>query len=89
MHVEYVDGVEIDVTTIPKDITAWERQYQKPAAALANEPFLEWLLFIAYAALQRRDGLDVPFDDWMENVASVSTKGEEHSAPLARSRRTG
>lgn len=89
MSVDYLDGSSTDVTTIPFDLIAFERAYDKPTQALATDPHIEWLMFLAYSAIKRRDRLDIPFDEWMLNVASVKTGGEEEPPPLARSRRTG
>lgn len=89
IKVEFLDGSETEITTIPLDIVKWEREYNKPASALGNEPHIEWMMFIAYAAVKRRDGFSQTFDEWLVNVATVETMGEEDTPPLARRRRTG
>ena len=89
MSVEYLNGETVDVTTIPFDLVVFERHYDKATSALATESRIEWLMFLAYSALKRRDGVKESFDEWSLTVASVTTGEEAEVPPLARTRRAG
>jgi len=89
MTIEYLNGETTEVTTIPFDLVVFERHYDKPTQALATESRIEWLMFLAYSALKRRDNIKESFDEWSVTIASVTTGGEADVPPLGRSRRAG
>lgn len=73
MLVTFTDGTSTETTVLPADRVAFERRYDLP---FDNDEDVrdEWLLFVAFASLQRQ-GYTLPgivFDQWLQLVASVA-----------------
>lgn len=82
MHVAYEDGSGVDVEASMPDFIAFERKYDKPVQAFANDPRIEYMTFLAWHNLSRKKITQLEFDDWINTLASLEIGEEEEIVPL-------
>lgn len=73
-----VAGTTHEVDAGPLELVMFEREYGVAASALASEPRIEWLCWLAYRALRNRHLFDGDFDTFLLQVESV--EGREATA---------
>jgi len=90
LTVEFADGTVKEFVAQPREIIAFERQYDLPMSVFGGDQMrFEHLLFLAWSAACR-DGETREFDDWVATVTGVEPGEEqEGSDPLDRSPATG
>ena len=71
-EVTYADGRTVEAVTTPADQVAFERNYDRSVAALADEQRMEWLYFLAWAPLHRTGVEPRSFDDFLAVVDTVA-----------------
>lgn len=77
--VTYADGRVVEVTAMPKDIVAFERQYGRSFAAFAdkeNPPQMEWMYYLAWSPLHRLRKEPVSFDEFLDLVEEIEPVDE-------------
>lgn len=81
--VTYADGRVVNAIAKPRDIVAFERQYNKSMQAFADEanpPLMEWLYYLAWAPLHRTRQDPRAFDEFLDDVDEV--EGVEEAKPV-------
>lgn len=89
LQVEYDSGAVVDVVATAPDLVAFERKYERAMAVFATEPRIEWLMFLAWTALKRRNKTHLDFDPWMDEVAGITVGEDEEIVPLGETAPTG
>lgn len=83
LNVTYDDArPDVRVTAKPKDMVAFERQYEHPTTDLF-EPGArdEWFFYLAWSVLHRSKQEPRAFDEFLDDVDSITVVNEE--APAA------
>lgn len=81
LHVDYVDGSGADVNATAPDLIAFERKFNQPFTILGDGLRLEYILWISWYSLQRRNEAEKDFDEWADRVAGVRF-GEQDPEPV-------
>lgn len=89
LHVGFDDGSGVEVVASMPDFIAFERKYDKPVQAFADEARIEYMCYLAWHSLQRKGVTDKEFDPWLEAVAELTVGSEEDVVPLENSQPTG
>lgn len=89
LKVQYSDGSGAEVTASAPDLIAFERNYDKPMAVFAEQPRIEWLLFLAWTSLKRAGKVSQDFDPWTEQVEQVIVGDDQEIVPLESSQPIG
>ena len=73
-EVTYLDGRKVESTAGPKDLVAFERQYDKSIAGFADADGLrmEWIYYLAWSPLHREGREAGDFDSFLTAVDEVS-----------------
>lgn len=82
LHVEYSDGSGVDVDATAPDLIAFERNFDKPFSAFVESVRLEYLLWLAWYAIKRRNKTELDFDPWSETVDSIVIGDTADPVPL-------
>lgn len=72
--VTYLDGRVVQSVARPKDIVAFERQYNKSMADFADktkQPPMEWLYYLAWSPLHRLREERAAFDEFLDLVDEI------------------
>ena len=89
MHVAYADGSGVDVDTSMPDFIAFERKFDKPVQAFAQDVRIEYMCFLAWNNLRRKKKTELEFDDWVDTIDQITVGEEEEIVPLETSQLTG
>ena len=89
LHVEYSDGSGVDVDATAPDLIAFERNFDKPFSAFGESVRLEYLLWLAWYAIKRRNKTELDFDPWSETVDSIVIGDTADPVPLESKAPTG
>jgi len=91
MSVQYEDGADATAVASVPDLLAFERQFDKPITEFGSGLKLEWILWLAWHALQRNDKAGNDFEKWVKTVANVTVGDSEDNkiVPLESSQPTG
>lgn len=89
LSVKYLDGSGADVEASVPDFIAFERRYDKPVAAFANDARIEYMCFLAWHSLNRLKRTELDFDPWLETIAELQVGEEEEIVPLETDQSTG
>lgn len=76
LRVDLVDGTHTDVVCSASDLVAFEEKYQRSVARLEHEMRLTDLLFIAWHSLNRQKQITKDFDNWLNDVESITSSDE-------------
>lgn len=76
------DGAETQIQTSYGDLIALENKFNINASDLGVTQRAQWLAFLAYSALRRRDSLKVTFEQWSETVVSLDPVSEDAEGNL-------
>lgn len=82
-EVVYADGRKVACSAKPKDFVAFERQYGKTFSAFANDPAMEWVYYLAWAALHRMRQEPADFDGFLDVVDDVTPVNDEETPAAA------
>lgn len=77
--VTYEDGREVEAVAKPKDIAAFEAQYDMSVAVFADEarpPRMTWLYYLAWSPLHRQGREPRAFDEFLASVEDIEAKDE-------------
>lgn len=88
LQVTYEDERTEAVMATAVDAIAFEREYDKPIAAL-NTGRMEYMWYIGWHALKRTKKTDLPFDVWLDTVVELKDEEVDDIVPLERSQSTG
>lgn len=83
--VTYDDGREVESVAKPKDIVAFERQYNQSVAAFGEEGKsvnIEWLFYLAWSPLHRQGREPRVFDEFLDHVEDITPVEEPEPAPF-------
>lgn len=85
LRITYDDGSHHDMKIKPIDMIRFERKFKMGAEKLEADPRLEYILFIAQAALIRIGLLKASddFDAWAERIEEIGSPPVEEQTPLA------
>lgn len=77
--IEYNNGGQDTFVTCPPDVVKWERATKKSIRTFKDEWAFEDICLLAYNVYKRENAgtPTLSFDQWMDDVANVST-GEEN-----------
>lgn len=73
------DGTTIEVDTKPGDFVRFERQFNVSPEALGDNPRVEYLMFLGWAAAKRTGQTDLDFEAFLDVIDDFDT---EEAAPL-------
>lgn len=79
----YADGRKVEAVARPKDVVAFERQYQTSMAAFADEkkpPPMEWMYYLAWSPLHRLRQEPRAFDEFLDDVDEIEVVEEPTAA---------
>jgi len=79
--VEMVDGTEVTAVASVPDLLAFERKFDKPVTDFGNGLRLEWILWLAWHALNRSGKAGDDYDAWTANVGNIVV-GSQDGDPL-------
>jgi hypothetical protein len=80
LTVKYDDGKTADVTAKGVDFIDFERKYDRGITSVFGDGMrLEYLWYLAHAALCRKNGETRPFDEWAATVEAVESEEAETS----------
>ncbi len=82
LHVQYEDGSGVDVVASAPDLIAFERHFDKSMAVFSEQVRIEYMLWLTWTALKRKNLISVDFDPWSETVAAIEF-GDTLEADLA------
>ena len=82
-EVEYADGRKVAASARPKDFVAFERQYGMSVAAFSKDPQMEWVYYLAWAALHRLRQEPADFDGFLDVVEDVNPVNVDEETPAA------
>lgn len=71
------DGETTEVQTSYGDLIALENKFNINASDLGVTQRAQWLAFMAYSALKRRDGLKVTFEQWADTVEALEPVNDD------------
>lgn len=71
LHITYLDGSTADASASAPDFVAFERKFELSVQTFSKDVRLEYLLFLAWNALNRRKETKLDFDEWIETVDNV------------------
>ena len=74
LRVTYLDGRVVETVARPKDIVAFERQYQVSFADFSN---LEHVYYMAWSPLHRSGAESHPFDEFLDLIDNVEEIEDE------------
>jgi hypothetical protein len=77
LRVDLVDGSKQDVICSAVDLVAFEDKYQRSVARLEHEMRLTDLLFIAWHSLHRQKQTGKDFDNWLNDVESITSSDDD------------
>lgn len=77
LKVTYANGKVVEAVAKPKDIVAFERQYDLAFAAFAEDARFEWLCYLAWSPLHRQGRETRPFDEFMDDLEDVEDVEDE------------
>lgn len=94
LSVKYEDGSGADVVAIAPDLIRFERHFDVPMVAFANEaPRVEWVIWLAWTTVKRKGliSADSDFDTWCESVSDIAfgDEAEAEVVPLESNQPTG
>jgi hypothetical protein len=91
LHVDYDDGSSADVIASALDIVNFERKFNKPITVFADEVRVEYLLELAFSALQRKKLTTLEFDEWADTISGITFGNEDDTeiVPLESNPPTG
>ena len=91
MHVEFEDGAGVTSVASVPDLLAFERKFDKPITEFGSGLKLEWILWLAWNSLRRRDKAGNDFDVWADTVTNITVgdSDDDAIAPLESSQPTG
>jgi hypothetical protein len=91
LKVEYADGSGAEVMASAPDLIAFERHFDKPMMVFAEDVRIEYLLWLAWTALKRKNLVSKEFDAWTEDVEAVIAGGDAETeiVPLELSQPIG
>ena len=69
--IEFLDGTKSEIRILPYDMICYERASKKPFASKDGEFFFEAVFMLAWLAATREGKTTMPFDAWMQTVATV------------------
>ena len=78
--VTYQDGRTVTAVAMPKDFVAFERQYGKAVSTFGSDSPIEWIYYLAWAALHRMRDERADFDGFLDVVEDVTPQGDEAEA---------
>lgn len=76
LKVEYADGSGAEVMASAPDLIAFERHFDKPMMVFAEDVRIEYLLWLAWTSLKRKNMVTTDFDTWTDTVEAVIAGGE-------------
>lgn len=84
LDVTYKDGTTVTAEIFPDAVVAFERQFDVPVTGLSTETRMEWLCYLAWAALHPASFAGT-FEAFVKAVGNVEPAGDEaaDAAPLA------
>jgi hypothetical protein len=77
LRTEFIDGTVEDVICSAADLVAFEEKYQRSVVRLEQEMRLTDLLFIAWHSLNRQKKTIKDFDNWLNDVESITSSDED------------
>lgn len=77
LQVEFEDGVSEEVICSAPDLVKFEEKFDISIAKLGAEMKLTHLLFLAHSSLSRQGKVKLPFDKWVESVASIGASDND------------
>jgi hypothetical protein len=77
LRTEFIDGTVEDVICSAADLVAFEERYQRSVVRLEQEMRLTDLLFIAWHSLNRQKKTLKDFDNWLNDVESITSSDED------------
>lgn len=90
LHVDYLDGSGADIDATAPDLIEFERKYDRSFVSIGDQTRLEWILYLCWFNLQRRNQTTLEFEAWSETVSTVFFRETEDSpVPLESNPRTG
>lgn len=79
LKVEYADGSGAEVMASAPDLIAFERHFDKPMMVFAEDVRIEYLLWLAWTSLKRKNMVTADFDTWTDTVDAVIAGGDEEA----------
>lgn len=78
LTVEFADGRNESVRVAPSDLVKFERKYDMPAADIEGNPRVEYMMFLAWAAMTRAKTETRDFDTFLDDLAEIGADDEGH-----------
>jgi hypothetical protein len=76
-EVEFEDGRKIEAAAKPKDIIAFERQYDRSFTGVVDDLRFEHLCYLAWSPLHRQKRDPRAFDEFMDDVEDIGVKDDD------------
>ena len=91
LHVKYEDGTGADVVASAPDLIAFERHFDKSMSVFSEQVRIEYMLWLTWTALKRKNIVSIDFDPWCDLVDSIEfgDLGESEVVPLESTQPTG
>lgn len=89
LHIDYSEGLGADVTATAPDLIAFERHFDKSFTVFADDLRVEYLLWLAWHTVKRKKQTKKEFDDWCDEVESITIGETADPVPLESSQPTG
>lgn len=91
LKVEYADGSGAEVMASAPDLIAFERHFDKPMMVFAEDVRIEYLLWLAWTSLKRKNMVADDFDTWIDSVdgVTVGDQADVEIVPLETSQPIG
>lgn len=81
LRIQFADGHSEEVTPAPVDLVKFERKFNMAAAAIEDDPRVEYLMFLAWASLRRQGKVTDDFDAFLESLADIDSEDDSLTPP--------
>lgn len=71
LHIDYEGGVGKDIIANAADMVAFEDKFNVSVAALAQNPKVSYLYFLAWHSEKRTGATKDNFEKWLESIETV------------------
>ena len=79
IRIKYDDGTTAVVHPKPVDLVMFERKFSMAATKIDEDPRMDYILFLAWAALRRTGQESRSYDDFLADLADI----DEDEAPAS------